>query len=306
MTTEKEFSRGQTGGGPGSRSFRFETEVRGAVLRGIGIHPGCAVPRGDLLVHHGHGEHSGRYSHLADFFSRNGWRVWLYDMRGHGLSTGRRGDVECYGDLLGDIEAVLGQCLGQDRPFFLMGHSLGGQVVLSAARRWENAADQGRNAGGRCLGVVSASPYLKLAFSPGKFHLAMAHLARRIAPGWTSRSPVHALDLSRDLDWLQSMAGGSLVHDRISARMFFEVEEAARRLLEEGGRIGLPLLLMHGGDDRVTSVDATRVFWSRTEAGPGSAFRVYEGFRHELFNERGRERVFGEVLEWMNARLPSP
>ncbi len=304
MTTEKEFSRGKTGDCPGSKPFRFETEVCGAILRGTRTEAEGRLPRGDLVVHHGHGEHSGRYSHLADFFSRNGWRVWLFDMRGHGLSTGPRGDIVCYGDLVGDLEAVLGKCIGANRPFFLLGHSLGGQVVLSAAQRWA-IADRGRNAGAGCLGFVSASPYLRLAFAPGKLRLALARLALEFLPGWTTRSPVRTSDLSNDQAWLKTMPGEDLVHDRISARMFFEVDNAARRLLAGGLRIAQPLLLLHGGDDRITSVEASRAFWSRAEAGPGSEFWVYDGFRHELFNEEGRERVFRRVLEWMESRLAS-
>jgi alpha-beta hydrolase superfamily lysophospholipase len=306
MTTENEFSEGKTGAFPDLGSCRFETEVGGTVLRGTWIAPLQGNPRGDLLIHHGHGEHSGRYAHVADFFSRNGWRVWLYDMRGHGQSMGARGDVGCYGDLLGDLEAVLGQCMGGNRPFFLLGHSLGGQVALRAAQRWETAGSEVRNAGAKCLGVISASPYLRLAFSPGTWPLALAHLARRILPGWTTRSPVRASDLSSDETWLRTMPGCDLVHDRISARMFFEIEKTARGLLESGVRIRLPLLLLHGGDDRITSVEASRAFWSRTKPGRGSEFRVYEEFRHELFNERGREGVLREVLEWMEARLGAP
>ena len=40
---------------------------------------------------HGLGEHSGRYTHLVDFLTKNGYALFALDLRGHGRSGGPRG-----------------------------------------------------------------------------------------------------------------------------------------------------------------------------------------------------------------------
>jgi alpha-beta hydrolase superfamily lysophospholipase len=47
---------------------------------------------GVVLLVHGLGEHSGRYTHVAEAFTRSGYVLFAFDHRGHGQSDGVRGD----------------------------------------------------------------------------------------------------------------------------------------------------------------------------------------------------------------------
>ena len=47
-----------------------------------------------LLIDHGIGEHSGRYAHVADYFTKRDLTVWACDYRGHGKSDGKRGHID--------------------------------------------------------------------------------------------------------------------------------------------------------------------------------------------------------------------
>ena len=51
------------------------------------------APRAVLVLIHGLGEHSGRYGHLAQRFTDAGFAVFAMDLRGHGKSSGGRGDL---------------------------------------------------------------------------------------------------------------------------------------------------------------------------------------------------------------------
>ncbi len=51
-----------------------------------------------------------------------------------------------------------------------------------------------------------------------------------------------------------------LVHDKISARLFVEMYETGLWALEHAAEFPLPLLLMHGTDDPITSAKATQEF----------------------------------------------
>lgn len=251
-----------------------------------------SVPvRAEVLLTHGLGEHSGRYTHVATAFAARGLRLWIYDLRGHGRSDGRRGDA-FYPDLLDDLALVHGEVAQTGHPVFFMGHSMGGQIALSFLL--ERAVD--------CRGTVIASPWLRLSFVPPRWRIALAALAARVWPRLTQPTSSIAEHLSRDLAHLAALPNPELTHHRVSARLFLAVQRAGQRLLDHAGEFRLPILLLHGSSDAVTSCTATQEFYERA----GSAdkrFILYPDFMHETHNDLGRERVIEDSAAWIEARL---
>lgn len=251
--------------------------------------------RADVLLTHGLGEHAGRYAHVASALAVRGFRLLAYDLRGHGRSTGRRGDAESYGRLLDDLAAVQAQAPWSGQPVFLFGHSLGGQLILRYLQRDDPPV----------AGAIVASPWLRLAFDPPWWKLAAARLALRFVPGLRFSTGMRAERLSRDLEHVRGMAGGDLMSHRISARMYFAVCAAGEAALREAASIRAPLLLLHGDADPVTH-------WRTTEAlarqpGPaGRTLKVYPGVLHEAHNDVGRDRVLGDIADWIESRLAQP
>ena len=68
--------------------------------------------------------------------------------------------------------------------------------------------------------------------------------------------------------------------------------------LAHAAELPLPLLLMHGGADRIVSLDASREF--STKAGERCTLKVWDGLYHEIHNEPEKEQVFAYLLEWLN------
>lgn len=248
--------------------------------------------RADVLLTHGLGEHAGRYAHVATALAARGFRVIAYDLRGHGRSSGRRADVARYEQFLDDLRALLAQAPWSGRPVFLFGHSLGGQVTLRYLQRDRPAV----------AGAIVASPWLRLAFAPPRWKVAMARAALRFAPGLRFSTGMRLDRLSRDEAHLRGMADAHLMVQRISARMFFAVEEAGERALREAGELRVPLLLLHGDADPITH-------WQTTEAlcrAPGPAeksLKIYPGVLHEAHNDVGRDVVLRDVADWIEGRL---
>src|SRR5215216_3146336 len=85
-----------------------------------------------LLVVHGLSEHSGRYADFGQSMASYGLSTYALDLRGHGLSDGRRGHVDRFDVLLQDLDRfrreVEGSCEHR-LPMFVLGHSMGGLIV---------------------------------------------------------------------------------------------------------------------------------------------------------------------------------
>jgi alpha-beta hydrolase superfamily lysophospholipase len=253
----------------------------------------ASAPRGTVVLVHGLGEHSGRYGHVARAFVERGFTVVGWDLRGHGKSAGARGDISDGDLLVEDLATVCAHFRTKDAHLFFFAHSLGGQIALRLLERDSDI----------CRGAAIASPWLRLAFEPPWWKLALAQIAMRVRPSFIQNRDIRSERLSRDSAHLASFPDLNLVHQRISARMFFFLLKGGERILADAGAIRTPLLLLHGDNDPVTSHRATAEFFERA-GSRDKTLRIFPGARHETHNEMDREQLLKEVGDWMEARLP--
>jgi alpha-beta hydrolase superfamily lysophospholipase len=251
------------------------------------------APRAVMLLVHGIGEHSGRYVHLARFFTQAGLVVVSYDLRGHGKSEGVRGYIPVYESLLDDINLLeqKGRSLYPNLPVFLYGHSLGGNQVLNYGLRCSPALD----------GVIASGAELRLAFTPSPVRVALARLTDRLYPAYSQASGLDVNALSQDPQVIRDYQNDPLVHDRVSARLFTGFYDAGLWALEKAESWSLPLLIMHGSADAVCDAEASREFAEK--AGPQATLKIWDNFYHEIHNEPQQQEVFAFTLEWIEGRL---
>lgn len=247
---------------------------------------------GVVCLIHGLGEHSGRYFAVAEALQREGFALLAFDLRGHGNSQGTRGHCPSYEALMADIDVMVAEVRKgfPGKPLFLYGHSLGGNLVLNYCLRRQP----------HLTGVVVTSPWLRLAFEPSGYLVGLAKVMNKFWPGFLQSNGLDAKDLSHDLEIVLSYGQDSMVHDQISARMYIEVYQAGGWAVENAGKFALPLLLMHGGGDRITSAAASHEFSCGTAAN--CTFKLWDGLYHELHNELEREKVIGFVRDWLKGR----
>jgi alpha-beta hydrolase superfamily lysophospholipase len=84
----------------------------------------------------------------------------------------------------------------------------------------------------------------------------------------------------------------------------YEILKAIDRVHAEASAIELPVLILHGEADRLTSPDGARRLHEAVSS-PDKAFRIYDGLYHEVYNEPEHPRVLGDVLDWIDAHLPT-
>jgi len=244
---------------------------------------------GVICLVHGMGEHSGRYHHLAEFFTKHGYAIMAFDHRGHGKSEGEKGHVDSYDTLLNQVDHLLEKAEKQypDLPIFIYGHSMGGNVVINHAIRRKPIVN----------GIISTGPWLRLGFAPPKAKMMLGKLVKKIYPKFTEDNNLDANQLSHDKEVVQAYIDDPLVHGKISTGFFFGVNEAGEWAIKHGHRLGVPMLLMHGGEDKITSPEATKEFAKQSEHK--ITLKIWEKLYHEIHNEPEQDQVFNYTLEWM-------
>jgi alpha-beta hydrolase superfamily lysophospholipase len=123
----------------------------------------------------------------------------------------------------------------------------------------------------------------------------------RIWPAFSNLCGCEAADLSRDPAVVKRYMEDPLAHDLISARLYVEMSRAGLWALEHAAQLRLPVLIMHGSADRLTSADASRQFAER--AGKCCTLKIWNGASHELHNEPEKDAVLANVLAWLKDQM---
>ncbi len=252
-----------------------------------------AHPTAALMVVHGLGEHSARYAAVGEELARRGVNVYALDQRGHGRSDGRRGHVGDFHRYLEDLERfrrTVSAELNPGLPVYILGHSLGGLVVVRYLQKF---------ASGYFDGAILSSPFLGEPQVPG-WKTAMAGVLSRLLPALPLSNQIDPEDLSTDPAVVEAYRCDPLVHDRITPRLFTEIIQAVAAAFQERASLNCPVLFLVSAADRIAASDAMLSF--ARSLGPLATTAVYENSGHELLNDRSRSEVLSRIRAWVGSK----
>jgi alpha-beta hydrolase superfamily lysophospholipase len=255
-------------------------------------------PRGIVELLHGLGEYATRYEPLARDLVAAGYTVRALDYRGHGATglgqwggdaskLGRLGPGGVRATIAGirrftaDVRAEHGAL-----PLVLLGHSMGSlfaQMLLNDdATPWDGA-------------VLSGTAYRTFR------HMNSGDLNKRFRmPGgtgaeWLSRDPAVATRFRDD----------PLTFDAKTIQLYGLLD--ALRLLGTPRRLAkdLPLLIQVGSDDALGGPRSATLLAEayRRRGLTDVTLDLYDGARHEVYNETNRAEVIADLIAWLRSRL---
>jgi alpha-beta hydrolase superfamily lysophospholipase len=246
----------------------------------------AAEPRCIVLIAHGYGEHAGRYEHVAQRLVDDlGAAVYAPDHRGHGRTDGATGLVEDGEAITADLHDVADATRAEHPglPVALIGHSMGGLIATRYAQRF----------GDELSALVLSGPVI--GGNPAFEQLLTMDPIPEI--------PIDPAILSRDPDVGEAYAADELVYHGPFQRTTLEQLFAAIGRVAEGPSFGdLPTLWIHGSEDQLVPIEATRPAIDRVR-GSNLQERIYEGARHEVFNETNRDEVLDDVVAFLRSAL---
>ena len=243
-------------------------------------------PSAHVLLIHGQGEHLGRYEYLGEVLAESGVRTVGVDLRGHGMSQGRRGHIKRWSDYVMDVHACADLL---PEKFALIGHSMGGLIALSYLTAYAQ----------RVRSLVLSGPLLGVAIAAPAWKTKMAGLLSRTLPGLSLASGIPLEDLCTDPEAVDLYAQDSLRVSTITPRWLTEMEAAVAQVWRSVDSFTTPLSLHVASLECIVDPAAMDQLYERWPADKRRW--LWKGGKHEILQEPFRQGVVAAMLEGIRA-----
>jgi acylglycerol lipase len=251
-------------------------------------------PKAVVIISHGYAEHSGRYQHFASHLVENGFAVYALDHRGHGRSEGERANVKIFDEYVSDLSRFVNSVREKHPTLkrFLFGHSMGGAIAAQLAIKQPNQVD----------GLLLSSPYLINAVSVPAPLMVVSGFVSRVLPGLPTIK-LDSKDISRDPGVVKSYDTDPLNYrSGTKARFGTELLGAGNYVFSHASTIKLPILVMVGSGDRIADAQGGKKLFELVGSSD-KTLKVYDDYYHEIINDIGKEKVYEDILAWLQQHL---
>lgn len=264
-----------------------------------------------VLCIHGFCCDSRIFNYISKALAAAGYDVYSIDLPGHGLSEGRRGDLD-FESCLQSIDVIVSEIKKRSSEIFVLAHSMGSTFALWYAHHFKNSVD----------GLILLAPYIRIPGikrsdaepSPGAF---LYLLIGRIF------SPKKLVDIRKLLPGYVKIGGSqySRMVDREKAnfeysfRYMIDIIAQRNSRLAELSDIEVPTFIIYGLQDRNVYPQVSEQFFKlvKSEEKKLASFDCNHWFYDAVFysqsdeyDERDRKSFTDELIQWMNSQVERP
>lgn len=306
------------------RSEYFFTSSDGKTL--IHVNQWTPVNRkilGVVQIAHGVAEYGARYAPFAEFLCYHGFVVVANDHLGHGKSLIENrpmvylGDKNGWENVVDDMEKIRERTakVFPEAPYFLFGHSMGSFLARTHLIRYPGKLSgcilcgTGHMnslivAGGKFVADSEIRKVGPTAYSQKADTLAFGAYNKRFAPNRTHFDWVSLNEENVDAYIADPLCGGKttlgLFRDMMGGIGLICDQKNINKMDRE-----LPVFFIAGDQDPVGDMGkgVERAYGAFKKAGIRDvSIKLYHGLRHEILNEKTRQYVYRDVLDWLESR----
>ena len=251
-----------------------------------------------IIILHGYGEYSGRYTKAGEFFSKMGYNVFMPDLPGHGRSSGLPNRGYTYIDSLQTYIDTLNQYIEYVKydmnergvgstPLFFFGHSMGGLLTSMLARQ----------RGDIRAFVASAPAYIvKASILYTLWYLWLIILL--ILPNFVMETGGSSMEMMNNPEVAMDYDKDPYTYQgKVCAKT--TIEMARQGWIERDLDVTVPFYLMHGDADTLIDVEGSRRKQKHLK-NPLSKYVEYPGANHVLLEEKNQNKILIEIEKWLD------
>ncbi|MDP6963283.1 MAG: alpha/beta fold hydrolase [Planctomycetota bacterium] len=241
------------------------------------------TPLFTVMLVHGQGEHLQRYHLLGEVLSEKGARVVGVDLRGHGLSEGKRGHINHWSDYFLDLDPV-NELLPEQ--YHILGHSMGGLIALGYGLRNSE----------KILSIAASGPLLGVNIQPAAWKEALSGVLSRVWPSLPFDSEIPMDELCSDPEAVQRFADDALRVTVVTPRWYTEMKQEITEVFRMAQSSTTSLDLHMGELESIVSPSKVRELFENW-ACRHKNITIHAGACHELFQEPSAESTILQIFE---------
>ena len=247
-----------------------------------------------MVMVHGLGGHAGYYRNsVAPYLTEKNVTIYAPDLRGHGLSTGVRGDIENFQHLQQDVQAAVAFAREHHPglPLVLLGESMGTPIAITYAAQASGHSRPDALILAACVVAPTVKPRLDEILRTSYYFIANR---KKISIPITGREEQGI----RDLEFVRVLKTDPMFNRKVSVRFLLQMSGHMNQAARLHDRLTMPVLLMQGGKDITVRHRATRAFFERIAAADKEMHVFPEAF-HAILNDPDSPRVRAIMLNWL-------
>lgn len=282
--------------------------------------PKIRSAKGIIQLAHGMIDYVGRYTEFADYLTGEGYIFAGNHHLGHGKSVGCEDDFGIFAED-GGIDLVIGDMHTMNKylretfptlPLIVMGHSMGSFITRLYIEKHPHSMQ-----GAIIHGTGGPNPLVNMGIAVSsviKFFRGSRYRSKLIKNlafgGYNSKFPKSEGEnawLTRDTDAVAGRSEDKYTDFAFTVSGYIDLlkmlrDSNSKEWFKEYPK-ELPTLIVSGGMDPVGNYGkGPDCVYKRLliEGCKSVELKIYEGARHELFNETNRDEVFSDLVRWAN------
>lgn len=242
-------------------------------------------PVGTIFLIHGYFDHSGTLKNLIADSLKNGFVVAVFDLPGHGLSSGDRGAIGSFSEYVSVLQAFINKCSEYlPTPFYLIAHSTGCSISYEYLNQTEwNVFEK----------IVFLAPLVH------NTHWLLSSVGYHLAKPFTDKLRRTYRRNSSDEEFLKFSRNDPLQNSYLSLRFLDALHEWNRKIIEYDA-ISQSILLIQGTDDIIVDWEYNLIFLKSKIIG--IEVEYIDKANHQLTNESIvlRQQVLNRIFDYID------
>jgi len=254
----------------------------------------CNDPKGIIILVHGLGGYSGRFTEMGGYLCQRGLKVYAIELKGFGESPAIKGHVSDFDVYSRELKLLVEQAKSENphKKIFMFGESLGGLITLNFGLKYQDML----------TGMILVSPAIKDKLSVSLLKRAKIMLAAIRAPLQHFDISFDAAVFTRDPNMIKKINEDPLEVRSFSARFLLASLMTLINVNLNAKKFNIPTLMLLAGRDKMISAEAAAAYFKKMSS-KDKELKWYPEMYHALYVDRDREKVFEDIVNWISKRV---
>jgi len=252
-----------------------------------------------IIALHGFNDYSNFIREPARYFTKHQVAVYAYDQRGFGKAP-IRGLWSSTDAMAEDLKSLV-QLLARKHPglpIYLLGHSMGGAVIIQAMAGENQPA---------VSGVILAAPAVWARSAMPFYQYASLWLVAHTIPWYTVTGEILERTACSNKEALKELSRDPLVIKETRFDTIYGLQNLMDAAYGAADRYTLKTLVLYGQHDEIIPKEPILKAFQRFPAASGAQKQLilYEDGYHMLLRDLQAENVLRDIVAWINNSTPA-